>query len=147
MEKQITTLTQLSSYSEGQIVELPPFAEGQPFVARLRRPSMLDLAKHGKIPNSLLNTANGLFSGKAVDSKNKAALRDLFDVLDIFCEDCFLEPTYQDIKNAGVRLTDDQLMFVFNYAQMGVKSLETFRVQPGNNATTGGSTEVQTASV
>jgi hypothetical protein len=142
MEKQVTTLAQLSGYGEGQIVELPPFAEGQPFVARLRRPSMLDLAKKGKIPNSLLNTANGLFSGKAVDSKNKAALKDLFDVLDIFCEDCFLDPTYKDIKDAGVRLTDDQLMFVFNYAQSGVKALETFRIQPGDNAGSGSSAKV-----
>jgi hypothetical protein len=147
MERQITSLTQLSSYAEGQIVDLPPFAEGQPFTARLRRPSMLDLAKHGKIPNSLLNTANGLFSGKGVDSKNKSALKDLFDVLDVFCEDCFLEPTYQDIKDAGIRLTDDQFMFIFNYAQQGVKALDNFRVEPGDNASAGGGTEVQKATI
>ncbi len=32
---QITSLADLQAYAKGQIVMLPPFAEGQPFVARL----------------------------------------------------------------------------------------------------------------
>lgn len=53
---QITSLQNLKTYTKGQIVELPPFAEGMPFVARLKRPSMLALVKSGKIPNELLVT-------------------------------------------------------------------------------------------
>lgn len=126
---QITSLDQLAQYSQGQVVQFPDFGEGQPFVARIRRPSMLALAKTGRIPNSLLNTANGLFSGKGLSEKNKSALSDLFQILDVICEDCFLEPTYHDLKEAGVELTDEQLMFIFNYTQKGTKALETFRVQ------------------
>lgn len=127
---QITSLDQLSKYSQGQIVQFPDFGEGQPFVARIKRPSMLALAKTGKIPNSLLNTANGLFAGKGINEKNKSALGDLFQILDVICEDCFLEPTYSQLKEAGVELTDEQLMFIFNYTQKGTKALETFRIQP-----------------
>ena len=130
---QITSLDQLAQYSQGQIVQFPDFGEGQPFVARIKRPSMLALAKTGKIPNSLLNTANGLFAGKGINEKNKSALGDLFQILDVICEDCFLEPTYNDLKEAGVELTDEQLMFIFNYTQKGTKALETFRIQPEHN--------------
>ena len=58
----ITTLADLQSYAAGTIVRFPDFAEGQPFVARVRRPSMLVLAKQGKIPNTLLTAAGELFS-------------------------------------------------------------------------------------
>lgn len=50
----VTTLHDLQTYTSGSIVKLPDFAEGQPLIARLKRPSMLALAAHGQIPNSLL---------------------------------------------------------------------------------------------
>ena len=127
----ITTLSQLTKYTEGQVVQLPDFAEGQPFVARIRRPSMLSLAKSGKIPNSLLNTANGLFLGNT-KTNNEDLLAEIFDVLDVVCEACFVEPTYKELQNAGVELTDEQYMFIFNYTQTGVKALDSFRGQSAN---------------
>lgn len=139
----VTSLDQLAQYSQGQVVQFPDFGEGQPFVARIKRPSMLALAKTGKIPNSLLNTANGLFAGKGINEKNKSALGDLFQILDVICEDCFLEPTYKDLKEAGVELTDEQLMFIFNYTQKGTKALETFRIQPQCYERSGHVQEVQ----
>lgn len=125
----ITSLSQLTKYTEGQIVELPSFAEGQPFVARIRRPSMLSLAKSGKIPNKLLSTANGLFTGDSRSKANDDYLKEVFDVLDVVCEACFLEPTYKELREAGIELTDDQYMFIFNYTQTGVMALDSFRRQ------------------
>lgn len=37
----VTSLAELVEYSKGVIVELPEFAEGQPFVVRMTRPSMM----------------------------------------------------------------------------------------------------------
>lgn len=132
--KQVTSLECLSSYARGAIVELPPFADGQPFVARLRRPSMLVLIKNGKIPNELLGTANELFMGagasKKVEGEDK--LSAMLDILDIMAEACFVEPTFQEIKEAGVQFTDDQYMFLFSYSQQGVRALNSFR-QDGKN--------------
>ena len=133
---EITNLQQLQTYAQGQVVQFPDFAEGQPFVARIKRPSMLALAKANKIPNSLLHTANNMFSGRGVKKKD-SALSDLFQVLDVLCEACFVEPTFSQIKEAGVQLTDEQLMFVFKYSQEGVKALDSFRVQPPHNVGTG----------
>lgn len=123
----ITPLESLQEYARGAIVQLPPFSEDQPFVARLRRPSMMALAKSGKIPNSLLNTANSLFMGKGMDSNNEGALKEVLSIVDILCDAAFVEPTYSQLKEAGVELTDEQYMAVFNYTQQGVKALEPFR--------------------
>lgn len=127
MDLKVTTLEELKQYAQGQIVELPPFADGQPFVARLGRPSMLELAKNGGIPNSLLNTAGELFTGSRINTKSETAMSEIFQVIETLCQATFLEPKYDDIKAAGMNLTDDQMMFVFNYTQKGVEALKTFR--------------------
>ena len=125
----ITSLADLQSYAKGTVVRFPDFAEGQPFVARVRRPSMLVLAKQGKIPNSLLAAAGELFSkgGEGMDSDNENMLSNIYDICKIICSASLVEPTMDDIENAGIELSDDQLMAIFNYAQNGVKALEPFR--------------------
>lgn len=124
-----TSIFDLQTYAKGTLVRFPDFAEGQPFVARVRRPSMLVLAKQGKIPNTLLNSANELFSkgGAGMDADNENMLADIYSICEIICESALKEPTYQQIKDAGLELSDDQLMAVFNYAQTGAKALESFR--------------------
>ena len=129
---QITSIEQLKNYKSGQIVELPPFGDGQPFVARLRRPSMMSLAKRGKIPNELLNSANSLFERGPQGLMQKGKFDDetmtkLFDIIDVICEASFVEPLYKDLKDIGIELTDDQYMFIFNYTQNGVQALDSFR--------------------
>lgn len=123
-----TTFEELKEYAKGQLVEIPAFAEGQPFVARLKRPSMLKLAETGRIPNSLLVTANQLFEkgGGGFNSENETAMSDMMKVIEEICSAAFVEPTYEEIKEAGIDLTDDQLMFIFEYTQVGVKSLTPF---------------------
>lgn len=125
----VTTMDELIRMSSGTIIELPPFVEGQPFIAQLKRPSMLALVRAGKIPNALLQSANSLFINGTISAKNDNAMKDLFDVLDAICEACFVNPTYKQLKDAGVELTDEQLMFVFQYTQKGVEALKGFRSQ------------------
>lgn len=124
-----TSVQALNSYHSGQIVELPPFAEGQPLVARMSRPSIMFLAKVGKIPNSLLSKAGELFagSGKALASDDNNMLNEVYDIMHTIAEASLIEPTLADIEGAGLQLTDDQLTFIFNYSQNGVQTLEQFR--------------------
>lgn len=128
-----TSIAQIASYKQGTIVELPPFADGQPFVARMVRPSMLALIKAGKIPNSLLNQATSLFANGtgALNAGGKAAtnLNELFDVIDVIVNAALLEPTLDEIHSVDMELTDDQLMAIFSYTQRGVKALEQFRTK------------------
>jgi len=125
----ITTISDLQSYASGTVVRLPDFGDGQPFVARIRRPSMLVLAKQGRIPNTLLNTANELFvkGGGGLDADNDNMLGDMYNIMEIIAESALIQPSLSDIKSAGLELTDDQMMAIFNYSQTGIKSLESFR--------------------
>lgn len=90
---------------------------------------MLDMIKNGEIPNSLLDTASSLFAEgtQMLEDNDSNTMKELFDVMDKLCEATFVEPKYSDIKEAGIKLTDEQMMFVFSYTQNGVKALESFR--------------------
>lgn len=128
--EQVTSLEQLKQYANGNIVRLPDFAEGQPFVAKLKRPSILGMAKQGKIPNSLLVKTNELFvQSGSLDTEENSMMQEIYDVIDLIAEETFVEPTYKEIKSTGIELTDEQMMFIFNYSQQGVKALESFRTE------------------
>lgn len=125
----ITTVSDLQSYAAGTVVRFPDFGDGQPFVARVRRPSMLVLAKQGKIPNSLLTAAGELFSkgGGGLDADNENMLRDMYNIMDIIATAALIQPSMDEIKSVGLELSDDQMMAIFNYSQAGIKALESFR--------------------
>ena len=128
--EQVTSLEQLKQYANGNIVRLPDFAEGQPFVAKLKRPSILGMAKQGKIPNSLLVKTNELFvQSGSLDTEENSMMQEIYDVIDLIADETFVEPTYDEIKSTGIELTDEQMMFIFNYSQQGVKALESFRTE------------------
>lgn len=129
-EKKITSINELKKVANGVIVELPPFAEGTTFYAKLKRPSLLGMVKQGKIPNTLLVRANELFvQSGGLDPEEENMMQEMFDVIDLIANETFVEPTYKEIKDAGIELTDEQLMFIFSYAQQGVKALESFRTE------------------
>lgn len=124
----VTPIEDLLEYRKGAIVQLPPFASGQPFVARLRRPSMMALMRNGKIPNTLLSTAQDLFNGNVAvkTENNNDSISELLEVLDILCEAMFVEPSFSQLTKAGIELTDEQYTFLFSYSQQGVKAVEPF---------------------
>lgn len=132
---QVTSIDELKKVAMGELVELPPFVEGAKFIARLRKPSMMALAKSGRIPNALLQSAQELF-GEASKKGAKAInqidnLSKMYDICKIMAEAAMLEPTYKSLEEAGIELTDNQLMAIFAYTQAGVKSLESFREDKG----------------
>lgn len=142
MDLKISTIQELLEVSQGEVVELPPFREGTKFVVKIKRPSMMNLVKTGKIPNSLVKSASKLFNGKGVDDRNNQAMGQAFEVFETLCEAALVEPTYAEFKEAGIEFTDEQLMAIFNYTQRGVRALEPFRYKPKDSESTGSSTEV-----
>ena len=131
-ELKVTSIEELKQVALGELVELPGFAKDKPFVARLKRPSMLAMTKSGKIPNDLLVEANKLFVNGTASVATQQQMDDkmmnnLFSILEIVCQESFVEPTYNQLKEAGIELTDEQQMFIFAYAQRGVEALKPFR--------------------
>ena len=127
----VTTIDELIGYSKGQIVELPAFAEGQPFVARLIRPSLLDMVADGTIPNPLISTANKLFmSGvSSSDEKSEVDMKNFITLMDNICKRALVEPSYDLLVDNGIKLTDEQRAAIMNYVQHGVKALDSFRLK------------------
>lgn len=134
----ITTLEDLEEYAKGTVVRLPDFADGQKLVVRMRRPSMVQLAKSGKIPNTLFEAAQNLFDGQQLedgeevaqpqfDMNDAEAVQSMYDLVDVIVEASLVQPTYKQIKDLGITLTDEQLMAIFEYSQAGVNALKSFR--------------------
>ena len=130
---EVTPITTLKEYAKGELVEFPPFAEGQSFVARVKRPSMMVLMKTGKIPNSLMMTANALFTGdNSKSAMDEDFYREVLGVIEVIAEASLVDPSWKELQDEGIELTDDQYTFLFNYTQKGIKALEPFRgEQPG----------------
>ena len=126
----VTSLENLKKLSEGQEVELPGWDE-EPFICKLKRPSLLGLVEGGQIPNPLLNAAYILFNG-AKTQKDVLNLKDQKELLDIVARAAMVEPTYQQLKDIGLELTDLQLLDIYNFTQLGVRSLISFRTKQGN---------------
>ena len=135
---QITSIEQLQAIKQTEIVELPSFEDGTPFVVEIKKPNMMQLMVSGKIPNTLLSVATEMFNGKTGQVMGKASediktLKELVGIMEILAEASLVKPAYKDIKKANVQLTENQLMAILMYSQGGVKSLEKFRNQQTNN--------------
>ena len=134
---QITSLEQLQAIKQTEIVELPSFEDGTPFIVEIK-PNMMQLMTSGKIPNTLLSVATEMFNGKTGQVMGKASediktLKELVGMMEVLAEASLVKPSYKDIKKANVELTENQLMAILMYSQGGVKSLENFRNKQTNN--------------
>ena len=126
-ESNITSISDIRKYTQGSVIRLPSFDGEHPFYAKVKRPSLLVMVKTGKIPNSLINQATQLFQKGASSLGKDNTVSDMYDIMETICEAALVQPTYMEIKEAGLSLTDEQMMAIFSYTQQGVKALEQFR--------------------
>lgn len=142
--EQVTTLQSLKEYGEnGKIVELPAFDEDMPLIVRLKRPSMMDMISTGTIPNLLQAKAIELFEGTAKPAESPEDVSKLYELMVVFAKACLVEPTYEDFEKAGVKLTDEQLLAIYNYSQKGSRALESFRQKQATSEIIAALQEVQ----
>lgn len=136
---EITTLDRLKAIKQTEVIELPAFIDGTPFVAEVKKPNMMQLMTSGKIPNQLMTSAMTMFNGKTNQLTNKVnendigSLKELVGLLDILTEHCLVNPSLKDIKEIGIELTQEQMMGVLMYTQGGIEALKSFRMQPEYN--------------
>lgn len=129
MDARITTIESLMERRDGIVVELRGFYgnEGDAFVARVKRPSVMGLAASGKIPNDLLGAASKLFATGKVDETDKSMLKHTYEVMSVIAKEVLVEPSYAELEKAGISLTDEQLVEIFQFTQTGVSALTSFR--------------------
>jgi hypothetical protein len=104
-------------------VELPGFTPDTAFIARLRRVSLLDLAQSGSIPNALIGAVSELYA----KGQQGGSLTDTAKAYTFVAEKSLVEPTMAELKEAGVTLTDAQLLHIYLYSVGGLETMRTFR--------------------
>ena len=123
----VTSIEKLKKLSQGQEVELQGWDE-EPFVCVLKRPSLLGLVENGDIPNPLLHAAYILFNGSN-NPKDQVNLKEANDLYRIIAKAAMVSPTYEQLEEIGLELTDMQLLEIYRFTQLGVKSLISFRTK------------------
>lgn len=135
---QVTNLEMLKQIKQTEIIELPSFVDGTPFIAEVKRPNIMHLIANNKIPNTLMNSAVKLFKGGvggvATEAMEDAkTLKDLSGLMQTIAENTLVNPSFNDLKECDIELTEAQLIDILNYMQNGVKALTTFRNKPVAN--------------
>lgn len=125
-EGPITNLDDVLKDSGEQTVELAGWSKGKPFVARLRRASLLHLAAIGKVPNHLIGAVLELYANGNVKGDSPNA-KSLGETMELIAGACLVEPTLEQIKDKGIELTDLQLTQIYSFAMQGVDVLRPFR--------------------
>lgn len=141
MVSKVTSIEELRNQCQ-PLVDIVGYEPGQFVTFRLRRVSLMDMCKAGKIPNALLQKATELFSAKSnkdeVDVSSILSrvgdLGSVSDIIDIMCDAAMVEPKFQDVKEY---LTDNQKTEIFQWTQGGIKSLESFRAEQENSGFSG----------
>lgn len=148
MEKRVVSIEELRNQSQ-PLVDISGYEPGEFITFRLRRMSLMTLCKTGKIPNSLLSKVTELFTGSSNNKvseseilQNVEGMDDIGKILDVICEASMVEPTFEE---AGEFLTDNQKMEIFQWTQGGVKSLESFRAEQGDNGLLAHEPDVQSS--
>lgn len=145
IEKQITSIEELKKIAKGQIIELPGFTEDTNFVVRMVRPSMLEMISEGSIPNPLIKTASKMFmkGARGIDENSIPEMKGFTELLDTLCEKSLVEPSMEQLREIGLKLTDEQKGAILQFVQRGVSRLSSFRGEPESLKVANGSKPVR----
>ena len=135
---QVTSLEQLKNIKVTDVVNLGSFEDGTELIAEVKKPNLMQLMVEGTVPNTLMSTAMGMFKNGSGELVNKAiddvdSLKELVGMMEVFAEASLVNPSYSQIKEIGLSLTEHQLIGILQFAQGGVKALENFRMQSEDN--------------
>lgn len=122
-ELKVTSMEELKNQST-EIIGLQPFAGEKLIHVRVQRLSILGLCQGGEIPNQLLGVARKLFYQEDIQ---KIDLKEYGKVIDIICENTLVDPSMAQLKEANLKLTDEQKFELWAYSQRGVEGLKSFR--------------------
>ena len=119
------TLAEIAEKAAPKLVEISGFYdEGDSVTVRLRRPSLLQLAVDGSIPNELMGTVNKLYKEGLTGNLDLAKQGE---VLLCVAKAVLAEPTYEELQAQGITLTERQLTELYVFLMNGVRALKDFR--------------------
>ena len=122
----VTSLDSIRAANAAQEIELSGWEPGVPFLCKLRRPRLYEMAAAGEIPNPLLPVVEELFMQNTV-ALAKRSVEDQSKALIALADMALVEPTVAEIHAAGAVLTDDQLLEIYTFVLGGAAVLSGFR--------------------
>lgn len=123
-------MTDLATIKTSQVVTLPGWC-GEVWECELKRPSLMAMAAGGLIPNPLMKTARKIFYSGI--SPADGDLAEESKILLTIAQAAMVSPTFDELAAAGIELTDEQLIAIFQFTQMGAKALDRFRQLPADS--------------
>ncbi len=122
-----TSVEAIDKVRKGQedVVELPAFLDGTPFIARLRRPSLFQMAKNGQFPNPLSAAVDELMSNV---QNPKTSVEDRAKVLSIVARAALEDPSFEAVEDL---IDSFQMMAIWEFVMNGVNALIPFRALRG----------------
>lgn len=93
---------------------------------KLRKPSLYEMAASGRIPNPLLGTADAIFTANGA-AISKAPMDEQYKVIRMVARAAMAEPTAEELDEAGIVLTDQQINEIYVFVIGGAAKLDTFR--------------------
>lgn len=136
---QVTSLEQLKKVKQTEIINLGKFGDGTEFVAELKKPDLMQLAAERKIPNVLATEVVKLFNGKnklakkVVAEDDAEALAQLGELMNVLAEASLVNPTYKQLQEINIELTQEMKMSIMMFTQGGVETLKNFRKEQQRN--------------
>ena len=121
----VTDIQEMLKRGGAQEVVLSGWDEDEVTV-KLKRPSLFNMAAAGHIPNPLMSVAEGMFMANQ-GAIRKAGLEDTAKVLALIAREALVSPTYEELKEAGLELTDCQLSEIYASVIGGAARLKAFR--------------------
>lgn len=124
----ITTIEELKKASICFEAVLPPFPNGIPFTAKLKKPSIFDMTSEGKIANPLLLSALGVV-GENTQQKTELSPEESTKMLQFVrnvAESCLVEPTLQQINEYAGGLSDNQIFAIYQTVIADIQAYEKF---------------------
>lgn len=102
------------------------WTKGEMISVKMRRPGLYNMAAMGFVPNPLLGAMQKMFegNGKALDTLDAKKQGECVIAMAKYA---LVEPTYAQLTDAGLELTDQQLMDIYMFALGGAAMLAGFR--------------------
>lgn len=111
------------------IIEIENFAGDGLMAVEVKRPSIMNIAQTGSIPNELMGMVKELFIGKGLEEldPDKFEVGRIREIFEPIAKASLVNPSYKDLEDNDIELTDVQLSEIYNFVAGGVKELENFR--------------------
>ena len=108
-----------------QIIQISDFSGEGTFNVEVRRPSLLTSATSGNIPNELIGDVNDLFFGKK--EEKDIEMSKLKEIYDGIVKATLVSPSFEELVENDIQLTEVQIGELYKYVVGGVKELKYFR--------------------